>query len=104
MLVMFFFSSRRRHTRWPRDWSSDVCSSDLLQINERVLAERRQHVVIEGNRGRNIGFTRPIEIKLDRDGRLGCGPLNLGGSLLCHASNTSTRARLNALIDRKSVV
>src|SRR6266702_5811778 len=29
MLVLFFFSSRRRHTRWPRDWSSDVCSSDL---------------------------------------------------------------------------
>src|SRR6266508_4820315 len=27
----FFFSSRRRHTRWPRDWSSDVCSSDLLR-------------------------------------------------------------------------
>src|SRR5690625_7226923 len=26
---MFFLSSRRRHTRWPRDWSSDVCSSDL---------------------------------------------------------------------------
>src|SRR5690625_2694124 len=26
---MSFFSSRRRHTRWPRDWSSDVCSSDL---------------------------------------------------------------------------
>src|SRR5207253_5367314 len=25
----FFFSSSRRHTRWPRDWSSDVCSSDL---------------------------------------------------------------------------
>src|SRR5207253_7018261 len=28
-LMYFFFSSRRRHTRWPRDWSSDVCSSDL---------------------------------------------------------------------------
>src|SRR5207253_8546576 len=26
-----FFSSRRRHTRWPRDWSSDVCSSDLYK-------------------------------------------------------------------------
>src|SRR5215217_7462595 len=26
----FFFSSRRRHTRYWRDWSSDVCSSDLL--------------------------------------------------------------------------
>src|SRR5690625_5903647 len=29
VLILFFFSSRRRHTRWPRDWSSDVCSSDL---------------------------------------------------------------------------
>src|SRR5690625_6748269 len=29
-LLFFFFSSRRRHTRWPRDWSSDVCSSDLV--------------------------------------------------------------------------
>src|SRR5690625_6818994 len=28
----FFFSSRRRHTRWPRDWSSDVCSSDLRGV------------------------------------------------------------------------
>src|SRR5439155_2658913 len=28
-VFFFFFSSRRRHTRWPRDWSSDVCSSDL---------------------------------------------------------------------------
>src|SRR3712207_8726165 len=30
MCVFFFFSSRRRHTRYWRDWSSDVCSSDLL--------------------------------------------------------------------------
>src|SRR3712207_2269590 len=28
-MVYFFFSSRRRHTRYWRDWSSDVCSSDL---------------------------------------------------------------------------
>src|SRR3712207_8477664 len=28
--MFFFFSSRRRHTRYWRDWSSDVCSSDLL--------------------------------------------------------------------------
>src|SRR5438309_5629296 len=27
--LYFFFSSRRRHTRWNCDWSSDVCSSDL---------------------------------------------------------------------------
>src|SRR3712207_8990819 len=29
LLWIFFFSSRRRHTRYWRDWSSDVCSSDL---------------------------------------------------------------------------
>src|SRR6266542_5574485 len=29
MIFLFFFSSRRRHTRCYRDWSSDVCSSDL---------------------------------------------------------------------------
>src|SRR5438874_10058127 len=37
LLFFFFFSSRRRHTRSLRDWSSDVCSSDLLYdvgINE----------------------------------------------------------------------
>src|SRR5207249_5489123 len=35
----FFFSSRRRHTRSKRDWSSDVCSSDLdprLHLDERL--------------------------------------------------------------------
>src|SRR5437016_5572798 len=31
----FFFSSRRRHTRLVSDWSSDVCSSDLIEINGR---------------------------------------------------------------------
>src|SRR5206468_6097109 len=33
----FFFSSRRRHTRSDRDWSSDVCSSDLLTRNSEAL-------------------------------------------------------------------
>src|SRR3712207_1118201 len=31
LLFFFFFSSRRRHTRYWRDWSSDVCSSDLVK-------------------------------------------------------------------------
>src|SRR5205085_6420457 len=30
--VFFFFSSRRRHTRFDCDWSSDVCSSDLVRL------------------------------------------------------------------------
>src|SRR5689334_24505493 len=35
-MVMFFFSSRRRHTRWNCDWSSDVCSSDLGAVAVQV--------------------------------------------------------------------
>src|SRR5690606_40416531 len=48
----FFFSSRRRHTRFSRDWSSDVCSSDLLpegiyaikELNER--AARHEYAIL----------------------------------------------------------
>src|SRR6266542_5931940 len=36
MKFSFFFSSRRRHTRCYRDWSSDVCSSDLEEIADAV--------------------------------------------------------------------
>src|SRR5207249_10214110 len=32
LALVFFFSSRRRHTRSKRDWSSDVCSSDLVTV------------------------------------------------------------------------
>src|SRR5271163_2072660 len=34
----FFFSSRRRHTRSDRDWSSDVCSSDLAWLSAQIAA------------------------------------------------------------------
>src|SRR5690348_17601490 len=37
----FFFSSRRRHTRWTGDWSSDVCSSDLAQTADGPRAGSR---------------------------------------------------------------
>src|SRR5258707_5756997 len=36
-LGFFFFSSRRRHTRYWRDWSSDVCSSDLLAALDQPM-------------------------------------------------------------------
>src|SRR5207249_2916137 len=38
---LFFFSSRRRHTRSKRDWSSDVCSSDLGPQGGEALGARR---------------------------------------------------------------
>src|SRR6266568_8465277 len=37
--ICFFFSSRRRHTRWNCDWSSDVCSSDLYPLPALGAAE-----------------------------------------------------------------
>src|SRR2546422_5644909 len=39
----FFFSSRRRHTRCSRDWSSDVCSSDLHVKGELDRSPFREH-------------------------------------------------------------
>src|SRR5215510_11818633 len=45
MKFCFFFSSRRRHTRWPRDWSSDVCSSDLDHAGQDL--ERIAPAIIE---------------------------------------------------------
>src|SRR2546430_11988311 len=49
ILGFFFFSSRRRHTRFDCDWSSDVCSSDLpedlpQQAKDRALLEHMNHV------------------------------------------------------------
>src|SRR5690625_7928929 len=41
-MMHFFFSSRRRHTRWPRDWSSDVCSSDLLGDESTTAAPEQE--------------------------------------------------------------
>src|SRR2546429_3590145 len=46
IVVCFFFSSRRRHTRCSRDWSSDVCSSDLgWTESERPAYGRREFPV-----------------------------------------------------------
>src|SRR5437660_5485816 len=42
----FFFSSRRRHTRWPRDWSSDVVLFRSLRHLSGTIASVRRHVKI----------------------------------------------------------
>src|SRR5690606_41058068 len=41
LVMLFFFSSRRRHTRFSRDWSSDVCSSDLLLPGLQLAGNNR---------------------------------------------------------------
>src|SRR5476651_1650472 len=47
-MVSFFFSSRRRHTRYWRDWSSDVCSSDLVLAAAFARAAVADHDVGTG--------------------------------------------------------
>src|SRR5690606_40136525 len=42
---LFFFSSRRRHTRFSRDWSSDVCSSDLAVFSAKEGVEPQSETV-----------------------------------------------------------
>src|SRR5256886_11416293 len=51
-LVCFFFSSRRRHTRFDCDWSSDVCSSDLVVVLTTTMSHRRGCEPMRGRIGR----------------------------------------------------
>src|SRR5207253_7822488 len=76
--------SRRRHTRWPRDWSSDVCSSDLALHGKRAFARcdgslaPRNLLDSPGERR-----DRPLELVLPFDERSALGrnpPLALGES------------------------
>ena len=56
LLCFFFFSSRRRHTRYWRDWSSDVCSSDLGEsvISENSSSEKKARTLMNSHNN-NIG-------------------------------------------------
>src|SRR5690625_1187173 len=56
--MFFFFSSRRRHTRWPRDWSSDVCSSDLHHGGDHGALTRGQGRANEALTGQAARGTR----------------------------------------------
>src|SRR5207253_5591655 len=73
----FFFSSRRRHTRWPRDWSSDVCSSDLIvypeisEMQARAVFEAAAEVQRKGTKVHPeimiplVGFPRELKLQID---------------------------------------
>src|SRR5205814_3348936 len=60
-LVVFFFSSRRRHTRCLSDWSSDVCSSDLARRSHlveqpgRLLLDERRACSAARSEERRVG-------------------------------------------------
>src|SRR2546422_10067664 len=96
-LYVFFFSSRRRHTRCSRDWSSDVCSSDLHNRNRPRPGGDSYERTIQG-----INVVR---------GRLGRDRVS---ALMTTTEASLTRARdiideylvqgFNDILDRKSVV
>src|SRR5699024_11647682 len=50
MDAVFFFSSRRRHTRSKRDWSSDVCSSDLVLKLDHLVRSGKDHLMLAHDR------------------------------------------------------
>src|SRR3712207_1219016 len=63
-MLVVFFSSRRRHTRYWRDWSSDVCSSDLLAGLRRHRLAHEAPVVPVGDKAdvlalRGVGDREP---------------------------------------------
>src|SRR5690606_25288270 len=72
VIIFFFFSSRRRHTRFSRDWSSDVCSSDLAKaiveagIEEVVIRSvftcNTKHGVCVKCYGRNLATGQEVEV------------------------------------------
>src|SRR5690349_23390951 len=63
----FFFSSRRRHTRSLRDWSSDVCSSDL--VNEKPTTPMRPQSALVATR------VRPLAAVIEASGGVTWGAI-----------------------------
>src|SRR6266498_1168752 len=59
-MFFFFFSSRRRHTRCGRDWSSDVCSSDLqagiVSFGNRLCVDEALQAKVEGWLEQIVGY------------------------------------------------
>src|SRR5256886_15559439 len=69
---MFFFSSRRRHTRFDCDWSSDVCSSDLHRVRKQMhtagVAQRLDAPIV-GNHVAELNDFRDATEMLDKASR-----------------------------------
>src|SRR3989449_3625150 len=80
----FFFSSRRRHTRCSRDWSSDVCSSDL---GPPSMWRYKDLLPVEGDVavGHHVGFTPLIRAQNLAD-ELGCREVWVKNDSVCHPS------------------
>src|SRR2546429_5803042 len=82
-LSIFFFSSRRRHTRCSRDWSSDVCSSDLLRARKTVRWEHVDAVVVRVGPNSELWIVREIRAEVELVPVIETGCIGTGGN--CYA-------------------
>ena len=61
-IFIFFFSSRRRHTRYWRDWSSDVCSSDLKTITDKSSTSPLDHVATKSREIERVNMNLQLSV------------------------------------------
>src|SRR5690606_31955905 len=98
-----FFSSRRRHTRFSRDWSSDVCSSDLfllyLILSVYTIVAEAQTLDIQGNyTGAAASFqTRVFTLSSDIEALDGLLVVQEGGQAGLFFGNRVIRTRIGLL-------
>src|SRR3712207_7846492 len=89
MRLCVFLSSRRRHTRYWRDWSSDVCSTDLHRV------ARAGHPEVGGEEGASEARELPDDVP---------GVWSEGGEGFPDGGGVGGQALEHRLVDRKSVV
>src|SRR5258707_8385065 len=84
VLNFFFFSSRRRHTRYWRDWSSDVCSSDLIGSSSFFNTHEISMAAQIKERRETLRVCRPQKVELlgDRSGRIKPGILRRAAAVV----------------------
>src|SRR6266496_1172275 len=79
-ICLFFFSSRRRHTRSLRDWSSDVCSSDLAAVRAGIAFFGKNTMAITRHHGSWVvlgALVTDVEIDPSPPLELDCGACTL---------------------------
>src|SRR5205807_4361808 len=95
----FFFSSRRRHTRLQGDWSSDVCSSDLLLAAIRAKQHFERHAAARARPGivdpdtlerRGLWFLGRLDGQVD--------PIDIDGFIVVSQDRKSTRLNSSHLV------